>query len=101
MVVESNLPVVWGLRSRVKVDTAGRRRNCKGKTPVVSELWGATQQPWGRSLDILREGKEATKGIPWGRSLDNKLRIPTKSATLHVSYGTWELYLKIDKESKI
>jgi len=74
---------------------------CKGKTPVVSELWGATQQPWGRSLDILREGKEATKGIPWGRSLDNKLRIPTKSATLHVSYGTWELYLKIDKESKI
>ena len=20
---------------------------CKGKTPVVSELWGAIQQPWG------------------------------------------------------
>jgi len=54
-------------------------------TPVVSELWGATQQPWGRSLECIGKSGEAIYDTPWGRSLEKQLRIPTMDVTLYTN----------------
>ena len=50
----------------VTIDTlTTEEHSCKGKTPVVSELWGATQQPWGRSLEKqLRSSTKDENYIP-------------------------------------
>ena len=54
-------------------------------TPVVSELWGATQQPWGRSLECIGRSGGAIYDTPWGRSLDKQLRSFTMGVTLHIN----------------
>jgi len=57
----------------------------RAETPVVSELWGATQQPWGRSLVYIKKSGEGIYDTPWGRSLEKQLRIPTIDVTLHIN----------------
>jgi len=55
------------------------------ETPVVSELWGATQQPWGKSLGCIGKSGEAIYDTPWGRSLEKQLRSSTMGVTLHIN----------------
>ena len=57
----------------------------RAETPVVSELGGATQQPWGRSLECIGNNGEAIYDTPWGRSLEKQLRISTMGVTLHIN----------------
>ena len=45
-----------------------RALTVRAETPVVSELWGTTQQPWGRSLECIGKSGEAIYDTPRGRN---------------------------------
>ena len=69
------------------------------ETPVVSELWRAIQQPWGRSLEYIEKSGRTIYDTSWGRSLEKQLRISTIGVTTY-QLDAWETYLSIAKMSK-